>query len=152
MRRAWPYAGPAGIAIILVLSLWQPTSGAGFGATCLNRHDATAYSVLIHGAVTNYTGYGDTQVVGSPWGYDVTLFFHLNQSIMMNAQLDTTNGSVFISTNAWGTAFRECLYNIGPDATGLVVQAHLANMTGQQTVVWSTGTWSGSYDVTWLGP
>jgi hypothetical protein len=125
---------------------------AGYGATCLNRHDARIYSVLLHGTNVNYTGNGDTNVVGSPWGYDVSVFVHVNGTILMNPQLDPTNGSVFLSNTLFGPNSPHCYYNILPVDQVIVFQAHVANLTGQQTVTFSTGSTSGQYAVTWLGP
>src|SRR5437868_1254254 len=74
----------------------------GFGATCLNRHDAKIFSVLVHSTATNYTGSGQEEVAAWLWGYTVTIFVKVNTSIMMNAQPDTTNGSVFLANDIAG--------------------------------------------------
>jgi hypothetical protein len=134
-------------------------SAQGFGATCLNRHDASIRYVLIYGshdqgalASVNYTGSGDVLDVQSYYGYTVDVYLSISPWIMLNPQPDTTNGTVFVHTNDYGFVTNYCIPNIGLTQTALVVEAHIANLTGLQTVTWSTGTHSGQYNVSWIGP
>jgi hypothetical protein len=145
------------IALIVGLALRVPNvSAPGFGATCLNRHDARITSVLVKAPGVNYTGSGDEIVAGWLWGYDYTIFLKVNPTIMMNAEPDTTNGSIFISTDVNGVWAPRCLYNVASDVGVLYIQGHPANLTGfensHQLVTWKTGTSSGQYNVSWIGP
>ena len=156
------------VAFAVIGSPLQPALAAGFGASCLNRHDASIRNVYVFNAIVNYTGNGEDLVVANAnstiagvssgvGGYTVDVWLNVNPAIMMNAQADTTNGSIFVKTNVYGTAYRACIYNIGLNQTYYIFEAHVTNMTGYasgqtQSVVWSTGTHSGQYNVTWLGP
>src|SRR6266550_6112321 len=147
-------SGAAAIALaasLIVMSypLVGNVDAAGFGATCLNRHDASFQSVLIHSPATNYTGTGSEILAAWIWGYDVTVVLTVNTAIMMNAQADTTNGSVFFANDVYGMWYPHCYYNIGPDVISGYFQFHPANLTGyersHQTVSFSTGTHNGQY-------
>lgn len=138
-----------------------PVFATGFGATCLNRHDATFLYTIVpaqDGFVgVNYTGSGDTLLVNSSQGYNVEIYLQLNSSIMMNQQADITNSSFFLSTNAFGTAYHKCVYSSFWQTNGYwwdEVYAHVNgtqwNLIGQQTVIWSTGPHRAEYNVTWI--
>jgi hypothetical protein len=143
--------GLVGVLTLLPGALVRPTAAAGFGATCLNRHDAALKNVLVYGNLVNvnYTGNGDIINVQAYYGYWVDVYLTINPAIMMNAQADTTNGSVFVHTTVFGAVLNLCAYNIGLNQTSLVVEAHPCNMTGQQVVTWGTGTSSGQYNLVW---
>jgi hypothetical protein len=167
------------IAVLAILGLAASVNGLpsggfpipasiGFGSTCLNRHDASIRNVYVFNAVVNYTGAGESLVVGSDpstvqgnqagtSGYIVDIWLNVDPAIMMNQQADTTNGSVFVRDDAFGVVHKRCVYNILPTQTYLIVEEHLTNVTAYhdgmtQLVTWSTGTHFGQYNVTWLGP
>lgn len=145
------------IALVIGLSFrFNPVAAPGFGTTCLNRHNAQIYSVLIHSMATNYTGHGDEQIAPWLWGYSISIFVKVNTSIMQNEQPDITNGSIFFANDIGGAWNRHCYYNVSPDITLVEFQANPANVTNfensHQLVTVSTGTSSGQYNVSWIGP
>src|SRR6266550_3706394 len=165
MRRPMLAQLKASLVVALVVGLsftvfhFQSVAAPGFGSTCMNRHDATFQSVLIHAPAINYTGSGDEIVAAWPWGYDITIIFKINPAILMNPQPngDLTNGSIFFANDIMGTSWDvQCIYNIGPDLLATYLQFHPANLTGfedsHQLVTLSTGMHSGQYNVNWIGP
>lgn len=144
------------IVLIIGLSIhFAPASAPGFGATCINRHDASFKSVLVHGIAVNYTGDGDSVVASSLWGYSVTIFFAIAPQLWQNPSGDLFNGSIFFADTIFGVTHAACYYNV-PWVSGLyVMQFKVSNLTGYtnglQSVWLTTGTHSGQYNITWLG-
>src|SRR5438309_10784975 len=82
------------------------------GTACLNRHDASFKSVIIHNTDVNYTGNGD-EVLAHYWtGYVMLAILNVYPEIMMNAQPDTTNGSVYFGEDTTGTWADHCYWGI----------------------------------------
>jgi hypothetical protein len=150
------------IALMVGLILRAPSvSAPGYGARCINRHDASFQSVIVKAAATNYTGSGMEELASVPWGYDITVILFVHPNIMATSVLQppTDNGSIFFANDITGTWSPHCYANINlMEYTYMAFSYHVANLsapfntTSHQTVTLSTGTHIGQYNVSWLGP